>query len=146
VCTVVRKYKKQGCHRRFFFVFLFPRWLSQIFLKNPFAPHLRARHNTVHIYIFVYYCITRPTSITFDILITKIKMFCRPANVLAFSAKLLFTSSDRQEICPQAWIATPERHNDTAFSNELAMPFGPTGRGYDFTSSRCLPVKLNSHV
>jgi hypothetical protein len=43
---VVRKYKKQGCHRRFLFLLFSPAAAPKIPLKNPFAPHLRARHNT----------------------------------------------------------------------------------------------------
>jgi hypothetical protein len=42
-----KKIKKQGCHRQFLFLLLFsPAAAPKISLKNPFAPHLRTRHNT----------------------------------------------------------------------------------------------------
>jgi hypothetical protein len=44
--SIVRKYQKQGRHSRFFNVLLFaPALAPNIFLKNLFALHLRARHN-----------------------------------------------------------------------------------------------------
>jgi hypothetical protein len=44
---IIRKYQKQGRHRRFFNLLLFaPAVAPKLSLKKVFAPHLRVRHKT----------------------------------------------------------------------------------------------------